>query len=432
MTYLPLAAFDPIFWLHHANVDRFFAIWQTIHPNSYGASQVAPHSTWTVASGSTQGADSPLEPYRKDASNFWTTNEVKDWTIFKYTYPEFLAGDGSRDSVIAFVNQLYGSNANSTASDISKQVEHSNTNNNAASSSSSSAAPKRTMANSLASNASSSAVPYPSASSTGSAFKPGSTGSFSGLGKNSTVLPSFKAPNGSEYQYVCNVQTPRYGLNGSYYVYVFDGQPKTNDSTNWINDQNMVGAVGVLAGGDMANPHLKVAGSVPLTRHLQNKCRSGALTSMSEKHAIPYMTKNLNWKIVKAGQEVHPNDVPGFQSSVYSGTAAPAGKNSLPVWSPLQAQTTVTKNKAGGLKVAPAGYGSGGYGSGSNSTAPVASAPPAGSAPAGYAPSATSAGSYGSTPASSSGPSSYTGAASKAQSMGAAGLLVAAGVAALL
>ena len=58
MTYLSEAAFDPIFWLHHMNVDRFFALWQAINPNSYGASQVAPHSTWTIAQGSNQNADS--------------------------------------------------------------------------------------------------------------------------------------------------------------------------------------------------------------------------------------------------------------------------------------------------------------------------------------------------------------------------------------
>ena len=58
MTYLALAGFDPIFWLHHMNVDRFFALWQAINPNSYGASQIAPHATWTIAQGSNQNANS--------------------------------------------------------------------------------------------------------------------------------------------------------------------------------------------------------------------------------------------------------------------------------------------------------------------------------------------------------------------------------------
>ena len=35
MSYPELAAFDPIFYLHHANVDRLFAMWQVLNPNNY-------------------------------------------------------------------------------------------------------------------------------------------------------------------------------------------------------------------------------------------------------------------------------------------------------------------------------------------------------------------------------------------------------------
>lgn len=35
MSELDYSAFDPVFWLHHANVDRLFAIWQALNPTSY-------------------------------------------------------------------------------------------------------------------------------------------------------------------------------------------------------------------------------------------------------------------------------------------------------------------------------------------------------------------------------------------------------------
>lgn len=35
MSWPQMAAFDPIFYLHHANVDRIFAMWQALNPNSY-------------------------------------------------------------------------------------------------------------------------------------------------------------------------------------------------------------------------------------------------------------------------------------------------------------------------------------------------------------------------------------------------------------
>jgi tyrosinase len=35
MQFPEVAGFDPIFWLHHANVDRLFAMWQALYPDSY-------------------------------------------------------------------------------------------------------------------------------------------------------------------------------------------------------------------------------------------------------------------------------------------------------------------------------------------------------------------------------------------------------------
>lgn len=43
MTYLDYSAYDPIFWLHHMMVDRAFALWQAVYPDSY----VEPNLAWT-------------------------------------------------------------------------------------------------------------------------------------------------------------------------------------------------------------------------------------------------------------------------------------------------------------------------------------------------------------------------------------------------
>ena len=29
-----VSRFDPIFWLHHCNVDRMYALWQALHPDA--------------------------------------------------------------------------------------------------------------------------------------------------------------------------------------------------------------------------------------------------------------------------------------------------------------------------------------------------------------------------------------------------------------
>src|SRR5882757_6072075 len=35
MQFPEVAGFDPVFWLHHANVDRLFPMWQALYPDSY-------------------------------------------------------------------------------------------------------------------------------------------------------------------------------------------------------------------------------------------------------------------------------------------------------------------------------------------------------------------------------------------------------------
>lgn len=459
MTYLPLAAFDPIFWLHHCNVDRMFALWQTVNPDSYGATQTAPHNTWTIASGSQQGPDSPLEPFRKDASNFWTTNDVEDWAAtFSYTYPEFSTSDGSRSSIIAFINQLYGSNPSLTASSISENAEKNNP--SVSSSASASATSTSSVVSSTALNAVASGAPsvssissaigglgntgegavssvagmvsslVPGRTTTTSSTKTGiagalTTGISSGLSgaMNSTLSSPLTTSNGSEYQYTCHVQTPRYALNGSYYVYVFDGQPATTDASNYLTDTNLIGAVGVLGGGEMT-ANVSITGSVPLTRYLQGKVKSGLLSSMSQDVCVPYLAQNLNWKIVKQGEEIHPSVLGGFQAAVYSATSSPAGLNTLPQWSALVPQVQATYGKAGGLQSAP-GCSGGVYPLSANTTgsaaAPAYTKVPTGTPMA--VPTSGSAAAPSSTP--------YTAAASKA-SFGVAGVLAAAGLALML
>ena len=51
MTILWYAAMDPSFWLHHANVDRMFALWQAINPNSYNVDATTQQPTYAIPAG---------------------------------------------------------------------------------------------------------------------------------------------------------------------------------------------------------------------------------------------------------------------------------------------------------------------------------------------------------------------------------------------
>ena len=313
MTVLSTAAFDPIFWLHHCNVDRLFAMWQAVYPNSYGGSQVAPASTWTIPKGSTQNAGSPLTPFHRDSSGtFWTTTAVRDWKTFKYTYPEFADSNGSKASIQGYINRLYGPNASATAG-----------------------SSKRNAAPQAASSAS--AAPSPSAS----------------VSANATVddTTPLVANNGSLYQYVANVQTPRYALDSSYTIYLFNNNPVSEDPTEWILDENLIGPIGVLASENMNND-LLIVNSVPLTRTLSDQVDGGILASLAEILVVPYLKASLKWRIVGSnGNIIDPDSLDGFEVSVYASTATPASENELPVWSEFIPLAAITENKAGGATI---------------------------------------------------------------------------------
>ncbi|KAF2278156.1 Di-copper centre-containing protein [Westerdykella ornata] len=111
------SAFDPVFMLHHANVDRLFAIWQSLHPEQ---STITPTRTSTsnlwIDANTVLDADTPLLPFYRSPTSFWTTNDVRDTAVLGYAYPEtqrwnFPSDEEFRSSLNATVSRLYRSSS---------------------------------------------------------------------------------------------------------------------------------------------------------------------------------------------------------------------------------------------------------------------------------------------------------------------------------
>ncbi|KAF2155064.1 Di-copper centre-containing protein [Myriangium duriaei CBS 260.36] len=114
MTYLDYSAFDPIFWLHHTNIDRLWDMWTAIKgSSSYVTRAPAQGSTYTYPSGTQIDANFGLKPWAKDGNrNLFTSQDVRSTLPFFYSYPE--TQNANSGSVTAAVNRLYGSsNGNS-------------------------------------------------------------------------------------------------------------------------------------------------------------------------------------------------------------------------------------------------------------------------------------------------------------------------------
>ncbi|KAI1611775.1 hypothetical protein EDD36DRAFT_496654 [Exophiala viscosa] len=102
------AAFDPIFWLHHANIDRIFAIWQALNPDTWSWDQrLLDSPTYVRAIGDRETSTSWLIPFRRKIEEdfdpfadpgscprrppkveWWTSDALRRCSDMGYTYPE--------------------------------------------------------------------------------------------------------------------------------------------------------------------------------------------------------------------------------------------------------------------------------------------------------------------------------------------------------
>ena len=79
MSRVPVAAFDPMFWLHHCQIDRWFAVWQAAHPNAWFTSDQTNQLPFRTS---------------KSPEQFWTARGSRTTDAFGYTYPDLAGGAG--------------------------------------------------------------------------------------------------------------------------------------------------------------------------------------------------------------------------------------------------------------------------------------------------------------------------------------------------
>ncbi|KAI0712434.1 photo-regulated tyrosinase [Earliella scabrosa] len=110
-----VAGFDPIFFLHHCNVDRLLALWSALNPGVWVTESREDDGTFTIPIGAVIDKDTALTPFWDTQSTFWTSaNSIGvSPSQLGYTYPEFNGLDlGNQDAVrtriAQVVNDLYG------------------------------------------------------------------------------------------------------------------------------------------------------------------------------------------------------------------------------------------------------------------------------------------------------------------------------------
>ena len=271
MAYVSVAAFDPIFWLHHTNIDRVLAIWQKIYPNTYIDPARQPSSTYVIRSGTTVDVNYALSPFHSTAAGaFHTSATARQVETFGYTYPE-IQGNPSNATVINSVTQLYGSSARALLAkrDDDKKDE-----------------------------------------------KKGS-----------------KKGDGKARDYLTKIRIPWTALEGSYSVAVFLGEYNA-DPTTWATEPNFVGSHATLASQNTTPNDVIIPGTIKLNDALRNKYDSGELENIDESSIVDYLKKNLHWAIQKQGAAVPRGDVAKLKVIVESVVVKPAAAGGFPTWVP--------------------------------------------------------------------------------------------------
>jgi len=303
MSYIPYSAFDPIFFLHHTNVDRIFAMWQALYPQSWVQPQTAALSSYTTSSGEIQDSVTALTPFFASGDGtFWTSDTVRDHTRFGYTYAELGSGPNvsrrarARANVRKAINRLYGSS--STASLFMKEKNARGLNG----------------------------------------------GRSKNTGKQRAGQPTDIATltrsavfAGDRYrEWIVNIRVRKQALTEPFSVHLFLGDvPK--DTQKWAFAKNHVGMMGVFASDDvsgMSMGRLDVSGTIPLTTALVNKVQARDLASLEPQDVEKYLNGKLCRRVLGVSGKVYDAaTVRGLDMNVVSSVVkAPSTEEELPEW----------------------------------------------------------------------------------------------------
>lgn len=296
MTYIEYSAFDPIFFLHHAMVDRIFAMWQILNPSSYVTPQVSLFGTFTTSIGEIENISTPLTPFYDQNGNFWTPASARYTETFGYTYGETMKTPNitfhqRQANIRSVVNSLYGSTAPANTAQTSNKrgLKGRKTNIH--------------------------------------------------LKSDSAVTKTLFKRDDDYYEWIANIIFDKHSLGGTFFIYLFLDVPMTSPIA-WSSDPAFVGLHCTFSRSDTCTTcdanHL-VSATLPLTSALLERITQGQLSSLDPQDAQPYLQSNLRYRITLDGKtEVSNGDVPSMKVTIVSALVRRAANCSeFPSWGPL-------------------------------------------------------------------------------------------------
>lgn len=312
-------------------MDRLFAIWQALHPDSYVVPEITADGTFTESPDSTEDANSDLTPFWLDNSTFHTAESAKSTPSFGYAYPETQSWNFAnqalyQQSIRVAIKKLYGSTVLASSTNtvatfgprrLSEGIDLP-VRRREAKVQESSRDPLTTHSGGFASRNDKHGMKSEKiASLSKSTDELGhANGRVKSLvhreGKICTDrvddCTSHAIADHNYTEWVLNILVKKHGLGGPFQVHIFNGNVPVN-TAEWLIHDNNVGTCSVLGSNPAttscekckadANRDLTVTGTILLTETLLEAIRQGNLRSLEVVDVVPYLKKMLHWRVTQ-------------------------------------------------------------------------------------------------------------------------------------
>ncbi|KAJ7088141.1 photo-regulated tyrosinase [Mycena epipterygia] len=331
-----VAAFDPIFFLHHCNVDRMLSLWSALNPGVWVTPGEATGGTWTIPPDAQVDKTTDLTPFWSSPSNYWASSDVTVTSTVGYTYPEFNGLDMNdpnkvRSAIAQQVNQLYGGSIFGSISALTP-------------------APAPHVQANLATHV---AVPHNPAT-TPAHSNPAPAPAPHVQANLAHVTVPHNADERTILDWTARIQVKKYEVGGSFSVLIFLGAVP-DDPAEWRTSPNFVGAHHVFANSvpdRCANCRTHRDAEVEGFVHLdEDIAEHSGLGSLEPDVVEPYLTHNLHWRVRKAGgQVVDLASVPSLEVTVFATPLTLPPGADFPVPGERRHHGGITHGRTGGTR----------------------------------------------------------------------------------
>ncbi|KAI0270019.1 photo-regulated tyrosinase [Gloeopeniophorella convolvens] len=337
-----VAGFDPIFFLHHANVDRLLSLWSAINPGVWVTRGPAEGGTFTISANANIDANTNLTPFWDSQTGFWVSAEVTGTSKLAYSYPEFNGLDLSNTSAVQaaianYINQQYGGGSAFTSFAAAPPASFA----------------AQPAAGSGASDAAATPAAAPAAASVSHPFA-----SRGGPPKPAAHEPAAQSVPNAIQDWTARIRFKKYEFGGSFAVLLFLGEVPT-DAARWRTSPNFVGSHHAFVNSSAeqcANCREQVDVESEGFVHLNAAiARLSGLPSFEPGVVSPYLKENLHWRIQAADRTaVEADRLSSLEVTVSSTQLTQEPGSHFPVASDPHYHDHITHGRQGGARTAQA------------------------------------------------------------------------------